>query len=296
MPKKVLGKGLSALIPNKEQVEKNLLKSTVEKTPMEGNMLAISVIVPNAQQPRKGFDSEKLSDLTESIKQNGILQPIIVRKLKDNKYEVVAGERRLRAAKAAKLKDVPVLIKDVDDQKSLELALIENIQRNDLSITEEAKAYQSLMSEYQLTQEQLSDHLCKNRSSIANTVRLLQLPDDILVYLDNGKISSGHAKVLLSLKNPAQQRSVAEEIVKKDLSVRQTESWVKGIQKVVSKSPSRAIDPIIEILQTSLEEQLGTKVRLLKKHKGGKMEIEFYSDQDLERLLAQMNLSLDAIK
>ena len=295
MAKKALGKGLGALIRNKKNIAKTITskKNQNEKSDQD-QFLPISEISTSSSQPRKDFSSVELDELKDSIEKYGVLQPVIVRKSGDS-YQIIAGERRYRAAYAAGLKEIPVLIKEANDQKSLEIALIENIQRQHLNIIEEANAYQLLMDEYGLTQEGLSIELGKSRSVIANAVRMLQLPSQVLEYLKENKITHGHAKVILGLNNPAQQLSVADEIIKKDLSVRQAEQWVLRITKNFQHPKKKIIDPVMEILQTSLEEQLATKVRILKKSKGGKLEIEYYSDDDLERLISKMNLSLEAI-
>jgi len=293
MVRKVLGKGLGALIPNKDQVEKSLLVKGISAS-LE-KMILLELIQPNSKQPRKKFLTEELKELSDSIRENGVIQPIIVRKTSEQQYEIIAGERRYRAAKLAGLKEIPSLIKDASDQKSIELALVENLQRQDLSILEEARAYQLLITEHKLTQENLAKDLGKSRSSIANTIRLLNLPKDVLLLIDEGKLSFGHGKVLLSLQNEAQIRNVSAQIIKKNLNVRQTEIWMEGLSRTSFKGRKKSIDPITEILQTSLAEQLGTKVKIFKKSKGGKIEIEYYSDKDLERLISSMNLSLEAI-
>lgn len=305
MAKKALGKGLSALIPDKKKIHSSENMSLPKAlghqlTPESLDIhLPIQKIQANLNQPRKMFDETYLLELAESIKENGILQPIIVRKkAQGNHYEIIAGERRFRAAQIAGLKEIPVVIKDVDDVKSLELALVENVQRQDLSVLEEAKAYQSLINEHGLTQDSLAQIIGKNRSSIANLIRVLQLPHEVQRWIQEERLTLGHAKVLLSLKNPAQQRAIAEEVIQKGFNVRQTELLVSSLLKPLIKSSKKknALDPIIEILQSSLEEQLGTKVKLSKKGKGGKVEISFFSDDDLERILTQMNLSLEAIQ
>ncbi len=289
MVKKALGKGLGALIPNREIFEKK------EIFQEKKHVLPIHLIRPNPNQPRKIFSEVELKELSDSIRIHGILQPIVVRKIDDLNYELIAGERRFRAAQLAGLKEIPVTVKEADTRKSFELALVENLQRQNLGVMEEAKAYHSLIEEYDITQDILADTIGKNRVTIANTLRLLQLPDDVQKMIEENKISAGHAKVLLGLKNPAQQRSAAQEIIKKSLSVRQTEQWLERLLKTNIKSKHSSEDPVYKALTVSLEEQLGTHVRLIRKGKGGRIEIDFYSEDDLERLLNKMQLSLEAI-
>ena len=231
-----LGKGADALLRNingtntaiDEAVDKNIEDNTSKKT---GElMVKISLVEPNRNQPRKMFDKDSLDELTKSVKQYGVLQPIIVKKI-GNRYEIVAGERRWRAAQAAGLSEVPVVVRDYDDQKAKEIAIIENIQRTDLNPIEEALAYKSLIEEYNLTQEELSDKVSKNRSTITNSLRLLKLSKNIQQYMIDGKISSGHARALLSLEDEGKRELLALDIMKRSLSVRDTEKAAKTLSK-----------------------------------------------------------------
>lgn len=275
MNKKGLGKGLGALI-----------SSANEESPSSGVIeLKINEIEPNVGQPRKKFDDEKLMQLSESIKEHGIVQPIIVRK-EDNVYKIVAGERRWRAARLAGLSTVPVIVKELSNRQVMEMALIENIQREDLNPIEEAEAYERLLNEYKMTQEELSKSIGKNRSTIANIIRLLSLCDKVKEHLINGEISSGHARALLSLENEELQKKVCSEIIEKSLSVRETENFVKRIQKKdVEVKKIKFEDENIQKIEDDLKKILGTKVKLFNKNKKGKIMIEYYSNDELERIL-----------
>lgn len=274
MNKKGLGKGLGALIPTaNEESEKGVAE------------LRINEIEPNVGQPRKKFDDEKLLQLSDSIKQHGIVQPIIVRK-EENIYKIVAGERRWRAARLAGLTSVPVIIKDVSNKQVMEMALIENIQREDLNPIEEAEAYERLINEYKMTQEELSKSIGKNRSTIANIIRLLALCDKVKETLINGEISSGHARALLSIEDKEIQEKVCREIIEKNLNVRDTENLVKRLlteKKEVKKVLCE--DENIVKIEEDLKKILGTKVKLLNNNKKGKIMIEYYSNDELDRIL-----------
>lgn len=275
MSKKGLGKGLGALI------------STANEEPQTSGVLELKIneIEPNVGQPRKKFDDEKLMQLSESIKEHGIVQPIIVRK-EDNTYKIVAGERRWRAARLAGLTTVPVIVKELSNRQVMEMALIENIQREDLNPIEEAEAYERLLNEYNMTQEELSKSIGKNRSTIANIIRLLALGDKVKEYLINGEISSGHARALLALEDKEIQEKVCKEVIEKSLSVRETESLVKRIQKGDGKAQKvKNEDENIQKIEYDLEKILGTKVKLFNKNKKGKIMIEYYSNDELERIL-----------
>jgi len=275
MSKKGLGKGLGALI-----------STANEETQSSGVIeLKINEIEPNVGQPRKKFDDEKLMQLSESIKEHGIVQPIIVRK-EENTYKIVAGERRWRAARLAGLTTVPVIVKELTNRQVMEMALIENIQREDLNPIEEAEAYERLLNEYNMTQEELSKSIGKNRSTIANIIRLLALGDKVKEYLINGEITSGHARALLALDDKELQERVCMEIIEKSLSVRETENLVKRIQKGEEKERKvKNEDENIQKIEYDLEKILGTKVKLFNKNKKGKIMIEYYSNDELERIL-----------
>jgi len=273
--KKGLGRGLSSLIGE-------------AKTQINFNKLSISDLVSNKFQPRKIFDEENLQDLTNSIKQRGIIQPIIVRKSADNtsKYEIIAGERRWLAAQKAGLHEVPVVITDVDDLKSLEFAIIENVQRNDLNAIEEARGYQRLIEEFSYDQEKVAEFIGKSRSHIANFLRLLALPEAVLKLIESKKITPGHAKILVGLNNA---EFVANKIIEKNLSVRQSENFVK-IFKIKKKSLKALKDVNLQSLESSIREKIGLNVFIKNKNNNnGSLVIE-YKDLD------QLNKIIEIIK
>ena len=301
--RKGLGKGINNLIPEtdvirstpkkkteKKEVVKEVVKEVIKevKVPVPGDtMMKISDIEPNREQPRKNFDKEALQELADSIKQFGIIQPIVVQK-KDDYYEIIAGERRWRAAKLAKLKEVPVIIKEYSDREVMEIALIENIQRKDLNPIEEALAYKSLIDEYSLKQEELANRVSKSRTAIANSMRLLKLTDSVQNMLINDEISMGPARALLTLEQEDLQIEAAKTIVSKGLSVRDTEKLVKSIlnPKQVKLPIPSAEAAIYDAIANKLREKMGTKVSINHKKNGkGKIEIEYYSQEELERLL-----------
>lgn len=278
--KRGLGKGLSALIPEESQI------SLFEDDLSKGSIIELDIdsIESNKEQPRKTFEKESLEELVNSIRLYGILQPIVVRK-KDNKYEIIAGERRWRAAKEANLEKVPCIIKEADDTQALKLALIENIQRENLNPIEEAYAYKTLIDEYNLTQEEVAQALGKSRSYIANTLRLLNLDEEIIDYISQGKITSGHGKALLGVKSKKDRLELAKEIVEKNLNVREAEKMASKISSKKSKEKSVEKNPFISQIEDNLMRALGTKVTLTTKKNGGKIEIEFYNDDDLQRIV-----------
>ncbi len=279
MERKVLGKGISALIPEKEEIEKG------EKI----IYAAIEQVKANPFQPREDFDMQNMEDLVQSIKEKGVIQPILVRR-KDDHYELIAGERRLRAANTLNLKEIPVIVKDVDDRDSLELALIENIQRQDLNAIEEAHAYKYLMDKFQLTQERISEVLGKARVSIANTLRLLKLPQEIQEEMKKGRISFAHGRALLEIDDENQQRRLAQEIIAKSLSVRELENLIKMRRpKGFKRKMGQLIrEPLIIVLEEEMQQVLATKVRINKRKKRGHILIEFYSDDDLTRIVNKL--------
>lgn len=282
-----LGRGLGAFFP---EMEEDLL----QQSPVE---IPIAEIVPNPFQPRREFSPESLEELAESIKTHGVLQPLLVRKV-DGKHQLIAGERRLRAAKMAGLFTVPVVLKDIDDRTAMEIALVENLQREDLNPLEEAEAYKKLMDEFQLTQEEIAKTVGKSRSAITNTLRLLNLPEEVRDRLVEKKITPGHARALLGLETSEDQIAACEEILKRDLSVRETEElvrqWAKGNvsreTSTESKIPRRKIPGIslqLQALMEDLTRALGTKVSIKSRgeKKGGRIEIEYYSPEELERIV-----------
>jgi len=273
--KKGLGRGLSSLIG----------ESRVEKAT---NKLLLSEIVPNKFQPRKNFDEDNLDDLTNSIKERGVIQPIIVRrsKLDKSKYEIIAGERRWLAAQKAGLHDIPVVVTEADDLRSLEFAIVENVQRHDLNPLEEAKGYKRLIDEFSYNQEKVSKFIGKSRSYITNALRLLNLPSEVIKFVEDKKISSGHAKILVGLDNA---KFIANKIVEKKLSVRQTENFVKIFKKRVGSSLTSK-DPNIKDLEQSIIDKTGLNV-LIKNNKKNKGTITlFYHDSE------QLNKIIDLIK
>ena len=275
MVKRGLGKGLEALIPKAEQKEKGLV---VE--------MDVESLTPNLFQPRKNFDKEKMEELKESIRKHGIIQPIVVRKMASG-YEMVAGERRLKAAKEIGLKKIPAIIKILNNEKSLEIALVENIQREDLNPIEQANSFKRLIDEFNLTQQELAEVTGKSRALVANTTRLLKLNPEIQKNISEGKISFGHAKLLLSIEDEEVQRAVCDRIISNDLSVRDTERLIKNIGKVQKKQfkvTNISIEHFPEV-EGRLREILGTKISILYDGKKGKINIEFYNKEDLRRIV-----------
>ena len=266
-----------------------VVEKIVEK-PIE-QTLKLNLIEPNSEQPRKNFDEESLQELADSIKQYGILQPLIVQK-KGNHYEIIAGERRWRAAKLAGVTDVPVLIREYDKQQTMEIALIENVQRADLNPIEEAQAFQQLIQEFHLTQEEIANRVSKNRATITNSMRLLKLDIRVQDMLAEGKISSGHARALLGLEEGERQYQVAAKIIEEKLSVRDVEKLVKMMNRPPKeKKPEKGpdIDLIYRQVEDKLKSIMGTKVVINQKDKNkGRIEIEYYSQEELERLIELM--------
>ncbi len=280
--KRGLGKGLSALIQDKEKAEE--LISDVKLNPSEAvEEIEISRIIPKSDQPRKIFDEDALNDLKASIKENGVIQPIILRR-KDDGYEIIAGERRWRAAKGAGLERIPSIVREIDEETAAKISLIENVQRENLNPIEEAEAYKRLMSEYSLKQEELAKAVGKSRSYISNSIRLLNLDERIIGYIYEGKLTGGHGKALLAIKNREDQLEAANRIIELGMNVREAEEKAK-----VSKKRSKRNKKAKELFMIELEEKLmgvlGTKVTLNRGRKSGSIEIEYYDDDDLERLI-----------
>ncbi|NLC02818.1 MAG: ParB/RepB/Spo0J family partition protein [Tissierellia bacterium] len=282
-PKRGLGKGLSALIGDKPMVE-DLLGDNLDSKENIIKNIPLSDIIPRDDQPRKQFSSDSLKELSKSIELHGVIQPIIVRKI-DDKYEIVAGERRYRASLLAGLKEIACIVKDMDVENASKLALIENIQREDLNPIEEALAYRHLVQEYNLKQEDIGMSLGKSRTYITNTMRLLNLEEKIIKYISDGKLTSGHGKVLLGVKEPSEQIKLADKIIDFNLNVRDTETEVKK-KKATKKTKTAPLnkDPYILDLEDNLMRALGTKVNLNIGDKKGKIEIEYYGEEDLERI------------
>lgn len=249
----------------------------------------LSKIEPNREQPRKDFKEEQLQELADSIRQYGVLQPLLVQKRGDL-YEIIAGERRWRAAKLAGVKEVPVVIREYDKQQAMEIALIENVQREDLNPIEEAIAYQRLMQEFHLKQEEIAERVSKNRTTITNSMRLLNLMPEVQQMLVEGLLSSGHARALLAISDPEQQMMLAEKIVKDHLSVREVEKAVKALGKAPREKKKEKEDEALELIFKNLEDRMksvvGTKVNINRKDRSkGKIEIEYYSEAELERIV-----------
>jgi ParB family chromosome partitioning protein len=293
-----LGRGLSSLIPNKQSDENENEERTFVTQKMSqsddsirGDKYVIEVdvnqIIPNPHQPRTNFDDEKLDNLAQSIMAHGVIQPLVVSR-NGGQYELIAGERRFQASKRAGLKKVPVIIRQADEKEKLELAIIENIQRHDLNAIEEAKAYQKLIDDFQMNQEEVSAKMGKSRSLVANKVRLLTLPIEIQRGLIEGKITEGHAKAILSVDNPEKQRALYDMILKTHMTVRQIEDKSREIS-VKSHQRHTVVDPQIKSLENTLVEALGTKVKISKSGDGGKIVIEYYSQEDLDSLLERIS-------
>ncbi|OEH91979.1 ParB/RepB/Spo0J family partition protein [Bacillus solimangrovi] len=276
---KGLGKGIQAFFPS-DAKEDEVIKE-----------INISECRPNPYQPRKVFDDESLEELVESVRQYGVLQPIVVRKSIKG-YEIVVGERRFRAAKAAQFETIPSIVRKLTEQEMMEIALIENLQREDLSPIEEGIAYQHLMEQLSLTQEQLAKRIGKSRPHIANTVRILSLPDPIKQMIEHGELTMGHGRALLSLKNKQKLMALAEKVRKENINVRELENMIHRINENVSRETSKkklTTDVFIKERESILREYFGTSVKIKEHKKKGKIEIEFFSREDLERILTLFN-------
>jgi len=276
MERKALGKGLGALIPETAVDPRNeIINVQTER------------IKPNPFQPREDFNDQAIADLSQSIKEKGVIQPLLVRRRGDY-FELIAGERRLRAAKLLNINELPVIVKDVDDQDSLELALIENIQREELNPIEEAHAFKYLIDKFQVSQERISEVMGKARVTITNILRLLNLPREIQEEIKKGRISFAHGRALLELDDENQQRRLAQEVIAKGLSVRELENILKSSRPRGAKRRIMpgARDPHIAVLEEELQHALATKVRISKQKKRGHISIEFFSQEDLERIAA----------
>jgi len=274
--RKALGKGLESLI------------STIQKPKAENglNFMNIDQIVPSPLQPREYFDEEKIKELSDSIKENGIIQPLIVSKLPEGRFELVAGERRLRAARKAGMNEVPVIIRDLEPRKHLEISIIENIQREDLNAIEEAKAYQDLMDKFEISHEDVAIKVGKSRSAVSNSLRLLKLPKILQEDVMRGDISAGHARALLTVKSIQEQLSLREQILEKRITVRDIESMAKSTTENKNKKVKSNQKLTAQLTQVvnDLRLSLGTQVKISPKGVGGKMTIDFYSKEDLDRI------------
>lgn len=306
--KRGLGKGLGAFFGEEVMEQEAIEKERIEKERKEhkaGNqnpkppsnepnepgeiLMKLSRIEPNREQPRKDFNEEQLQELADSVKKYGVLEPLLVQK-KEHAYEIIAGERRWRAAKLAGLKEVPVVIREYTPQQAMEISLIENIQREDLNPIEEALAYQCLMEKFQLKQEEIAERVSKNRSTITNCLRLLNLSPEIQQMLVENRISGGHARALLAVEDPKLQLELAQKIEKEHLSVREVEKAVKTLSKGRREKKKKVNDEALELIFKELEERMktamGTKVNISRKDKNkGRIEIEYYSESELERIV-----------
>ncbi len=305
MAKTGLGRGLSSLLGARSPAEKKTKSgkkpaSTPSPATAETpNEVPVGEILPGAMQPRNGMDDDTLNELAESIRENGIMQPLVVRP-REGGYELIAGERRWRASQMAGLATVPIVIRDVDDRTALELALVENLQRENLDPIEEAKGYAQLMDQFDLTQEEIATKVGKNRATVANTLRLIKLPAEVQAYVRNGLFSSGHAKAILGLKNAKDQIAAAKRVIKKELSVRQAEELVAALGQAApdktkrgSASKRSATDAHILDLESKMRERLGTKVSLRYRKGKGSVDIKFFNDEDLQRILDAFGIQAD---
>jgi len=272
-----LGRGLGALIPPK--IISKITEETIAETGEKILNIPINEIEPNPNQPRKIFSYQDQEELINSIKEHGIIQPLIVSKISERGYQLIAGERRLRAAKILEMSTVPVIVRSVKEVEKLELSLLENIQRKDLNAIEKAEAYQRLISEFNLTQEELAKKLGKSRPVITNTLRLLTLPEPIQQAIEEEKISEGHARVLLSLETSDKQKIFLKRILGLGLSVRELEKQVSKKEKA-----KKILEPELAVLEDNLRQFFGTKVQVIRKKKGGKIIIEYYNKEDLDRI------------
>jgi ParB family chromosome partitioning protein len=304
MAKTGLGRGLSSLLgagPAADKKSKSGKKPASPPSPAAAeatNEVPVGEVLPGTMQPRNGFDDDSLGELAESIRENGIMQPLVVRP-RDGGYELIAGERRWRAAQMAGLAKVPIVIRDVDDRTALELALVENLQRENLDPIEEAKGYAQLMDQFDLTQEEVAAKVGKNRATVANALRLIKLPPEVQAHVRDGRLSTGHAKAILGLKSAKDQVAAAKRALKKELSVRQTEDWVAALGQAApgkaKRSPSArgGTDAHIRDLEAKLRDRLGTKVALRYRKGKGSVDIKFFNDDDLQRILEALGIQVD---
>lgn len=284
--KKRIGKGLDALIPS-GGVNKTIEKADSAEKKDGVVMVNISKVEPNREQPRKNFDEDSLQELAESIKQYGVLQPLLVQQ-RDEYYEIIAGERRWRASNIAGLKEIPVIIRNLTEQEIVEIALIENIQREDLNPIEEAWAYKRLLTEFHLKQDEVAERVSKSRAAVTNSMRLLKLTDEVQQMIIDEMITTGHARALLAIEDPEQQYILAQKVFDEKLSVRDIEKLVKNLGKTKAKKESskKQLDAIYQEIEETLKGKLSTKVSIVAKENGaGKIEVEFFSHEELDRLM-----------
>lgn len=297
-PARGLGKGLDSLIPNAVGEAKTKKETTVEapvaaKEEKGGKetIVKITMVEPNRKQPRKNFDEDALQELSDSIRQFGLIQPILVQDRKDH-YEIIAGERRWRAAKMAGLKEVPVIIRDYTEREIMEISLIENIQREDLNPIEEAMAYKRLLTEFNMKQDEVAERVSKSRVAVTNSIRLLKLSEKVQQMVIDDMISTGHARALLAVEDADEQLNLAQKVFDEKLSVREVEKLVKNLhkpEKTKKKTEDKTMEAIYQDIEEKLKQKLSTKVTVTSKGDGaGKIEIEFYNHEDLDRLLDMM--------
>lgn len=285
--KKGLGKGLDSLIPS-GVLDSADNKQKTGKVQAPDTVVDINKVEPNRDQPRKNFDEDALEELADSIRQVGLIQPIVVQDRKTY-YEIIAGERRWRACKKAGLKEIPVIIKNFTEQEIVEISIIENIQREDLNPIEEAMAYKRLLEEFNLKQDEVAEKVSKNRTTITNSLRLLKLTEEVQQMIVDGKLSTGHARAIISIEDPEKQLEIAEKIFDEKMSVREVEKFIKSLDKPAK--PKKKVNESLQVVYDSIEEQLklmlGTKVSILSKgtEGSGKLEIEFYNHDDLDRIV-----------
>lgn len=283
-----LGKGLDSLIPVAAAQTETKVSDEKKEDNAQGTYVKITKVEPNREQPRKNFDEDALQELADSIKQYGIVEPLIVQDRKTH-YEIIAGERRWRAAKLAGLKEVPVIVRNYTEQEIVEISLIENIQREDLNPIEEAQAYKRLLTEFNLKQDEVAERVSKSRTAVTNSMRLLKLCDEVQQMIIDDMITTGHARALISIEDAEQQYTIAQKVFDEKLSVRDVEKLVKNLNKPekAKKEPvaDKALEAVYQDLEEKLKQSLGTKVAITSKGAGtGKLEIEFYTHDDLEKL------------
>lgn len=298
--KELLGKGIRSLLQNIDADLKTTtgsLKTNVVENATGINRISIDDIEPNPKQPRRDFDEKALQELSESIKLHDIIQPITVSRLSTGKYRLITGERRWRAARLASIKDIPAYIRQANDAQLLELALLENLQREDLNAMEISLSYKRMMEELEYTQEQVAERMGKDRSTVANFIRLLKLPPDIQLAVRNGELSMGHARALINVDTIDKQLFIFKEIKEKELSVRQTEALVRNLYRqtgAVKKSSKSQLPPAFQRIEDKLASHFSTRVKLRHSRNGsGQLIIEYYSQDELNKILGQMNASLD---
>ncbi len=297
--KELLGKGIRSLLQNIDADLKTTtgsLKSTVIENATGSNRIAISEIEPNPKQPRRDFDEKAMQELAESIRLHDIIQPVTVSKLASGKYRLIAGERRWRAAKLAGISEIPAYVRQANDAQLLELALLENLQREDLNAMEVSLSYKRMMEELEYTQEQVAERMGKDRSTVANFIRLLKLPPDIQLAVRNGELSMGHARALINVDTIDKQLYIFNEIKDKGLSVRQTEALVRNLYKQgsVKKSSKNQLAPAFQRIEDKLASHFSTRVKIRHSRNGsGQILIEYYSQEELNKILGQLDAPLD---